>query len=244
MRRSTTRALDNLAKFLKPLRNDLIDQELDVIDTEQARYNQMYIEGEFNGLIGHLGLDDPEFVEALNDPLSIILNQILAPQGFSQIIAAFDLIANVLPPGSLAIKWNDVQMSVQRDPHTPPGQSFDYNGLLQSPAGGFVVHNHQAVFEMYPPDGTKSGLRTPKIREADYRTPTRANPTFGYIAILDPRYGYSLTESEIASTVSRSIPTIEFSKAVPYFNMNISSETTTPNEDGIVSNDMSYNKFF
>ena len=244
MRSNTTKALVNLASFLKPRRTDLLDQRDDVMDTERARFNKMYLDGEFNSLIGNLDMVDEDLRLILTNPLSIILDQVLAPQGLSQTIFAFNFIANILEPGSRAAIYSSA-VEVADLANAATKQSYDFNGLLQSPAGGFIVQNHQAVYEMYPADSRrKVGLRTQKIIDADYETPSKALPTFGYIAILDPRYNYSRTESEIASTMTRAIPTIEFSKCVPYFNLSISSESSTPNQDGIVSSDMSYNKYF
>ena len=262
MRRNTTKALVNLAAFLKPQRTDLLDQEIE--NDEQVRLLARDIR-RLPSIIGAMadagfatestGLADLE--EILSEPLSIILDQILAPQGLNQIIFAFDFITQYLQPGSICARYAETRGRLDlstlqaanriRDYGNLPEEEriTDFNGMLQGPAGGFAIYNHEAVYKMYPAsDGPSTGLRTEKIQEADYQNPTKGNPTFGYIAILDPRYNYSRTESEIASTMTRAIPTAEFSKCVPYFNLSISSAASTPNEDGVVSNNMSYNKFF
>jgi len=248
MRRNTAKALVNLASFLKPQRTDLIEQE----DSGDAQLK--LISDQLSTFSGGRGVDVYEHL--LSEPLSIILDQILAPQGLNQIIYAFDFISNYLQPGAIEERYEQNRQTSTLDGLSGGVDQLGYDhqqhifsGMLQSPAGGFIIHNHQAVYEMYPPastggNGQTQTLRTEKIVLGDYQNPTKANPTFGYIAILDPRFNYSRTESEIASTMTRAIPTVELSKCVPYFTLSITSTASTPNQDGIVSNNMSYNKFF
>ena len=244
MLKSTEDALAELAVFLTPIETALLadpqapDSELkQAAGNSSALYAVLNIEIWGDGMVG--------LQEFLKSPLITIINQILGSQGDNQTIYAMEQMVSILTPANLAKRYEtNIPFSADQGLEPSEEQEVVFSNMLQSPAGGFVVQDHEAVFNMYPQGD--DGLRTDKVLAAEKENPTKANPTFGYIAILDPRLNYSRTSADIASTMTRSIPTLEFSKCVPFFKLSIMTPTTVVNneDDGTITSDMSYDKFF
>lgn len=241
MLKSTEEALLKLEKFLTPQPTDLL------LDPQDPDSESKVAAANGSSLAAALGLDsiteNPAHRAAfLRSPLVTIINQILGAQGDNQTIFAMEQMSNMLLGDELQARYEINLLNQTPAPGADPTPLF--NGILQSPAGGFVIQDHTAVMTMYP-EG-EDGLRTPKVINATKESPTKYSPTFGYIAIIDPRLNYSRTSADIASTMTRAIPSLEFSKCVPFFKLSIMTPSSTVNteDDETITSDMSYGKFF
>ena len=211
-----------------------------------------------------------EFIkEALRDPLSQVSQQFLAPQGIhhtfiqlktlmdsvteSPLSEAIDLRLSGADQTEIVEKMSEGDDDSEETPEDEAAatESKVGNLALESMKGGFTVNGHSKTLG----DGNPLRSSYPEnIRSPDNESnPKKSKPAYTYCAFFDPMQPFARKEAALAAASATLIPTIEWSRAVPYFNLKILGPATSLPlyEDGvegevgqILRSELSIDQFF
>ena len=190
-----------------------------------------------------VGIEPEEFLEdleaAASNSLMLVSHQLLAPQGFHQPIYGLNLIAASLADDTVNQEMQRLKDTLNAatnlamvDMNSPTGGWATYKkqleaaageglkDMMSSLAGGYKIVDHnlwKSEMKRIGADGILAGI----FLDANAQTPKKSSPTYGYVAFVDPMQSYSRVESEICGIGNTLIPPLEWSRAVPYFNIQV-----------------------
>jgi len=219
--------------------------------------------------------------EIMAEPILAVREQILCPQGIHQTFYGMQLLLSANPSGSRFDAVEPVIADTFERYHNRMAEiGADYEALylgggydeweaisdmmecidaasgdatairnLANLAGGFAAKGHtywlQNMRQVMP------DLILPKWDAAIEATPTKENPCFSYIANTSIHNRYNRTEAALAGIANTLIPPVEWSRCVPYFNVGVTTKSTTivqsEGESGLageVTDRMSIDQFF
>lgn len=187
--------------------------------------------------------------EAASDALKLTSQQLLGPQGIHQPIFAFTLLANMVADQAMQPEIQRLNTLAQtkdikginisgdrewrlHDENLIAAAETGLNSTLTSLAGGFKIVDHTLwMSEMKRIKADSIVAST--VKTASPSQPKRDAPTFGYVAFVDPMQAYGRIEAEICGVGNQLIPPMEWSRAIPFLNVQVMSnfESVSVNED-------------
>lgn len=209
-----------------------------------------------------------QFLQNIENPITVVANQILASQGIHQPYFVLNMMAEVSSTAADAIdtatdRINAVVVdqgagtdatppSAQANEDAGEDEDLDAKGLaprptnevLASGVGGYEIDGHESWLSIMPT--VAKDLIPNSIIDADELNPKKSNTTFCYIKFFDPTQYYSRTEGEIAGLATALIPSIEWSRATPYLNVQVRTDVnlvTTDAGDQYFEHPMSLDNF-
>ena len=186
--------------------------------------------------------------QSLRDPLAQVAQQFLAPQGIHNTFLQLRTVMESVTESPLSDQVDErigaeaTDNTAEAEAAADEGKSLEETDAqtqsvagsvaLESLKGGFYVLGHEkTVSEDYNP---LFSTMAPNVQPANNESsPTKSFPAYTYCAFVDPMQPYARKEAALAAAVATLIPTVEWSRAIPYFDMKVLGPTTSvPDPDG------------
>lgn len=189
------------------------------------------------------------WLESVQSPFALIGDQVLGAQGVHQPYYALRILATIIDQNSRLLEVtqqtvdempaeqveaanektkseeDEAQLSANDGEEDPETQGIlgDEIQALDTLFGGFEFTGHNSWMASMP-DTIKSLIPT-TILEADQENPRKGNTTFCYAKFCDPTQYYSRAEGQIAGLAAMLVPSVEWSRASPYLNVQVLTRT-------------------
>lgn len=229
----------------------------DLSDEQRAAAQELLDTG---GAVDLTPLRD-KYVELLEEPLTKVCDQILAPQGVHQTFwgllqmmsqtvdtDSFDasmtsMLENYVSLFSDANQQAAGMVKSSIETHVKNllegslgAQTGDASALvsMRNAAAGFVGYDHAAFLNMMTsmPRSSGGAALVEPFKDSQIESPTKNATTFGHLAMLSIHNQYSRKESILAGIANALVPPIEWSRCIPYLDVKINTKSKMAYQPG------------